>query len=314
MDTIGLILKRESVPNTNLLSEIPKHLTELYNDGEIVKQFGIETINGKLGDFKVNITANKIKISGASLQKFIDGNSISPFGKSRINQAFEKLGDTLHLPIKNNGEMFMFHFAKNVSLKYEPNLYLPYLGNYARFKRCEQPNGLNYKVENREFAIYNKIKELKYHREPIPPIYVNSNIMRLENRYHRQITKYFNRALITPNNLLEDGFYINLNNDLAKTYLTIDKLKKIKIDMENITTKKEYEKLGVLSLIEMQGGKLEALKEIEERYKKGKLTKKQAFDLRHLIKQCSTLKIQTIESELITELNQKVKESIEYFR
>ncbi|QQR96943.1 MAG: hypothetical protein IPK18_08480 [Sphingobacteriales bacterium] len=313
MDTIGLILTKENAPNTSFMEEIPAYLTSLYNNGDIVYNYNIPTIKGKLGNFDVSITDDSVKIKNGSLQKFIDKNNISPFGLNRIKQAFELLADTIHLPI-NNAKVLNFDFAKPITLKHDVSLYLNYFGNLNHFKRLEQPTGINYKNGYRELCIYNKITELKNHREFIPPLYQNANLIRLEMRYKRNLCKYFNVPAITPKILTNEDFYINLCNDLYNNYTKIDKLKTFKIDMSNITTKEQYKKLGVLKLIEEQGGKLEALKGIEERSKKGILTRKQKGDLIKLINECSQMKLQTIESELITELNQKVKESIKYYR
>lgn len=313
MDTIGLILTKDNAPNTSFLEETPAYLTSLYNNGDIVYNYNIPTIKGKLGNFDVSITDKYVKIKNGSLQKFIDKNNISPFGLSRIKQAFELLGDTIHLPI-NNAKVLNFDFAKPITLKHNTDLYFKYLGNLNHYKRLEQPTGILYKNRKREFCIYNKIAQLKSKREFIPPLYQNTNLIRLEMCYNRDLCKHFNVPALTPKVLTNEDFYIHLCNDLYNNYTKIDKLKNFNLDMNNTTTVKEAEKLGVLLLIEQQGGKLEALKNIEERQKKGLLTKKQAFDFRRLYNKCSQMKLQTIECELITELNQKVKESIKYYR
>ena len=84
--------------------------------------------------------------------------------------------------------------------------------------------------------------------------------------------------------------------------------------MSKIITVKDYQKLGLLTLAEKQGGEIEALKLIDARYKKGELTKKQAHDLRIAIKESYRLNITEIGNEYINELNSKVKESIAFYR
>ncbi|WP_346237688.1 hypothetical protein ABDK00_001240 [Niabella insulamsoli] len=81
-----------------------------------------------------------------------------------------------------------------------------------------------------------------------------------------------------------------------------------------ITTKEQMKMLGVLSLVEMQGGKMAALQNINERYKTKHLTKKQAHDLKTLVNQSASLKLQTKESDLVLELDSKIKEAVKYFR
>ena len=314
MDTIGLVLKNESVPNTNFLEEIPVYLTEIFNDGISVSNYGVETINGKLGNFKVSITQKEVKVYGASLQKYFEGNNVSPFSRSRTKQAFEQLEAALHLPIMDKAIVNKFHFAKPIIVKHPTSLYLPYLGNLKGYKRLEQPNGLNYKNAYREICLYDKIKELKSNREEVPTLYKKTNLLRIEKKFERQICKQFNVSIITPALLVEENFYINLCDDFYKTYNQISKIKTFKKDMNLIKNVSEYKNLGVSTLIEQQGGISVALNDIEERLKKGLLTKGQAGRLKDLVKKCSSIKTQTIESELMVELDQKVKESILYYR
>jgi hypothetical protein len=96
--------------------------------------------------------------------------------------------------------------------------------------------------------------------------------------------------------------------------LSIDKIKTTKIDMQKVRTKEQYKLLGVLLLVNEQGGKVQAFQNIKEMYLKKELTKKQYYDLRGLIEQSSSSKLQTIDSDLMIELNQKVKESVRYYR
>ena len=313
MDTIELTLYKKDANNTSFMSEIPKYLDALYNNGNTITSYGIECILGKLGNFKVKITNDSINIKDASLQKWYMGNNLLPFYRKDIKLAFEKLGDTLQIPIEK-AIIKKFHFGKNISLDYDSILYLKYLGNLNKYKRLEQSNGLNYQNAYRELCIYDKIREVKSNREIIPPLYKKSNILRLENKYNRQNTKYFNIPIITPSILYNEEFYIKLCNDLHTNYKNIDKLKDIKINMKNIATKEQLKELGVVCLIEKFGGKIDVLNEINENQKKRELTRKQANDLKKLINKCSEQKIHNIDNELVLELNKKVKESIMYYR
>ena len=56
-----------------------------------------------------------------------------------------------------------------------------------------------------------------------------------------------------------------------------------KIDLTKIKGRKQLEKLGVRVFVEMMGGKDAVFMEIKEAQKMGRLTKKQAFDLRDAI-------------------------------
>ncbi len=83
--------------------------------------------------------------------------------------------------------------------------------------------------------------------------------------------------------------------------------------MQKVKGKKELKEMGVLALIEMEGGKLQFLQNLLERYKKGDLTKKQYYDFKAMVEDCSTNKLLTIDDELMIELNEKVKEAVKFY-
>lgn len=310
MDTIGLTLRSDVVPNIDLMAEIPLNLTSITYDG---LSYGKPTVNGKFHNFDVSINEHRIKIGNASLTKYYLGNSLSMIDRSSIKQAIEKMSDGLHLPIEK-ADVNKFHFAKNIMLQNDVSLYLSYLGKSGRYNRLEQPFGINYKLTGKEVAIYDKIRETRYRREPLHPLYNERYMMRIESRFEQNLCKHFNRPYITAKTLYDENFYIMVNDEWYKDYLSIDKIKTTKIDMQQVRTKEQMKLLGVLSLVQLEGGKTQSIQNLKERYLKRELTKKQYYDLRGLIEQSSTLKLQTIESDLIVELNQKVKESVRYYR
>jgi hypothetical protein len=166
----------------------------------------------------------------------------------------------------------------------------------------------------RIYSVYDKIAEIKSRGDYPPPLYNNRHVIRFEKRYLQNIAKYFNRESVTVQTLYDEPFYMNLIRDWYKDYLSIQKQKTFKIDMSMITTKEQMKMLGVLALVEKQGGKLEAFENIKERQTKKELTKKQAHDLKELIEQSFKMKLQTVESDLIIELNTKMKDAVRYFR
>jgi len=212
----------------------------------------------------------------------------------------------IYLSSKQKYQSFIF-------LKNDTSLYLPYLGQIKCFKRLEQPFGINYKQTNKEFVIYDKIREVKHHREALHPMYKDRFMIRLESRYERQLCKEFKRHSIIASLLYDELFYMHVNDCWYNNYLSIDKIKINKIDMKQITTKRQMALLGVLSLVQREGGKTQALQNLRERYLKKELTKKQHHDLKVMIEQSSQMTLQTVESDLIIELNQKVKEAVKFY-
>lgn len=309
MDTVTLKLTKEQAGNIDLLDTIPASLSNIsqhfYESGGLM-------IAGRLGNLNVKVTDRGIKIEN-SLNKYYLHDNIKMMRRSDIERAIEKISDELHLPI-SKAEVTRLDFARNISLKQDIINYLNYLGGNNRYQRYPSKRGINYKIQGREIAIYDKLAEMKHHRESIHPIYANSNIMRIEKRYLNKVASYFNMPIIRACDLHNEQFYMAVVNDWLKEYSSIDKLNNTIIDMSAVTTKRELYSMGVLALVQMLGGELSAIKQVQERQSKGELTKKQALDLKKAIKESSKLSLVKKDNELIIELDEKVKESVQYYR
>ena len=73
--------------------------------------------------------------------------------------------------------------------------------------------------------------------------------------------------------------------------------------------------MGVLSLVERVGGLNAMMNQITEAKQQGKLSRKQAFDLRQAIKEaCAVKDGLVVENEAIAELNKKVVEAVRFYR
>ena len=87
------------------------------------------------------------------------------------------------------------------------------------------------------------------------------------------------------------------------------------MNFEASKTKSGLKRIAILSLVEKVGGEMAMIDQINESYKIGKLTKKQAFDLRKSTKEACKLKEGiTMESDVIKELNNKVEETCKNYR
>jgi hypothetical protein len=79
--------------------------------------------------------------------------------------------------------------------------------------------------------------------------------------------------------------------------------------------KKDLYTMGLLALIESQGGELSVISQIAEAQKTGILSKKQAFDLRRAIADaCKVKEGITARNEAIAELDKKVRDAVKYYR
>lgn len=310
MDTISIKLGIEHIGNVDLLATIPNYLQDV---SEHIYESGNTAITGRLKNLKVIVTNQAVSVKDGSLTKWYLGNNLGILTRGDIERAFKQLSDTLHLPIAK-ADVKRLDFGKNINLSHPVTAYLAYLGSNGRYTRLEQKTAINYKITGRELCMYDKLAEMKSRGDVPPPLYNGCNMFRYEKRYLQGISKYFNRANVTVASLYDEHFYMALVNDWYNDYLNIQKQKTFKLNMDMITTKEQMKVLGVLALVEMQGGKLAAFENIKERQTKKELTKKQAHDLKELINQSLNQKLQTKESDLIIELDSKMKEAVKYFR
>ena len=302
---ISLILTKDKAPNTDLLGEIPLFLS---NVSEHYFENGL-SVTGRLGNMKVNVNEHRVKIGDASLCKYYLGDNLKQMSRSDVKNAFQKLSDEAHLPL-SNAEIKSFEYGKNIITKHQPRTYFRYLGNKPHSNRFEQKNSLYYSQNSTQFIGYDKILEYKKGGGIVPILYQNCYLLRLEKRYQKNVARYFNCASITASMLYDEIFYTSIIKDWYNDYQKIHKIQLIKIDFDMINTVTKYKLLGVLELIKLQGGELEAITNLNEAFKKGEITKKQKHDLHQLIKEATNNKLYTKQSDEILELNQKVKEKI----
>ncbi len=79
--------------------------------------------------------------------------------------------------------------------------------------------------------------------------------------------------------------------------------------------KKDLYRMSVLSLVESVGGLNAMISQIAEAQQQGKLNKKQAFDLRQVVKEACDVKGGfVVENEAIAELSKKITEAIRFYR
>lgn len=308
MDTVTLKLTKEQAGNIDLLERIPAMLSNVsqhcYSNGVVIA--------GELRNMRVTVNENGVKIKNSLTKYFINSN-IHNLSRKHTEEAIECLSDELSLPVKE-ASVIGLDYAKNIFLKQDVTSYLQYLGEISRYNRYQSKRGINYKIAERELAIYDKVAEMKSHREQVPPMFEGRNVMRIEKRYRSKLASYFNMPVVTGADLYEEHFYIGVLKDWLSDYNRIGKLNNTLVDMSGVTTKKELYSMGVLALVQMQGGEQAAIKQVQERQRNGELTKKQALDLRTAIKQSSGLVIASKDNELIRELDEKVKEAVCYYR
>jgi hypothetical protein len=315
-DNVDFKIKIADVSNIDFLSETPCYFDvtgDLDFKGERVV---VGTLNG---DFKITVNRNGVNIKGGSLCKFYLGNNFETMGRSDTGAAIEKLSDTLHLPI-DKATVSRLDIAQNFIVKNPVGVYYNHLGELKYSKRSEISNngeteGLYYFQNKGLLVFYNKVLEQSSKRQPIPELYQNRHVLRYEQRYTSRLPKAFNVERVTGGMLYNERFYMSLIDSWRDNYRAIKKINDITLNFEAMKGKKDLYMMGLLSLVETQGGQLATIAQINEAYKTGQISKKAAFDMRQAITEACTVKDGiTAKNEAIMELDKKVNEAVKYYR
>ena len=309
-DTVYFRLYKEVAGDVDLLTKIPcclNNVGEHYFNNEPI-------ITGDLNGLKISLNTNQLKVKDGSLCKWFLGDNFKTMGRSDTQKAIEKLSDILHLPM-DKASVTRLDVAQNFITMHPPEVYFNHLGELRYTERLLQPSGLYYKGSNLSLCFYDKNKEQKSHRRPIPDLYQNRNVLRYEQRYTSRVASQMGVSEVTGALLYDEAFYQEVLNKWRAKYEAIQKVNDISLNFEAMKTKQQLYKMGVLSIVQMAGGAMKMYEQIREAQNQGKLTKKQAFDLRKTVKDALEVREGlTVQNEAIKELNKKVAEAIKYYR
>jgi hypothetical protein len=315
IDSLDIKARNSDVPGIDFLCETPR-----YFDVAGEHNFrGEPVITGTLDNFKITVNRGGINITEGSLCKWYLGDNFQTLGRGDIQRAIEKMSDTLHLPV-GRATVTRLDIAQNFIVKQPVEVYYNHLGEMkhggrAPITRDGEIEGLYYYQSRGLLVFYDKIKEQQTKKRHIPELYRGRNVLRYEQRYRSSLPKTFNVERVTGAMLYDEAFYMGVIDRWRDNYFNIKKINDINIKFEAMKTKRDLYTMGVLSLVESQGGELSILSQITEAQKTGILSKKQAFDLKKAVREaCKSKTGLTASNEVILELDKKVKDAVRYYR
>lgn len=314
LDTVTFSITQSEVEGCDFLNKVTPHL----NPDEVIvhNKGGREYVTGRLDNLSVSIDPWRVTVGNGSLCKWMLGDNYQVMGRGDIQRAIERLSDTLKLPIER-AKVKRFDVGLSIPVREPVENYLNHLGalNYA--KRLLQPSSLYYKLQKGKkiLCFYDKNREQRDKRGIIPELYKEANVLRYELRYMKDVPHQFGGKAVTGAALYDEAFYISLLNRWREEYQAIRKINDTTLNFQNMKTKRDLQRMGILALVEQWGGEVEMINRINEAQKRGDLTNKQAFDLRQGIKDACEIKVGlTAPSEAITELNKKITEAVKCYR
>ena len=307
-DNINLRLPAFEALGVDLLHDLPDRLTRpnktTFSDGTV-------SISGYLGSLKIRVSDSSVKIIDSSLCKWYLGDNFQALSRGDTRQAIEKLSDLLRLPM-DRAAVTRIDVAQNFIMRHEKGVYFNHLGALQYFQRYQQQNGLYYSNSNKTLLFYEKVYEQQDKGQPIPEIYQERTCLRYEQRYKKRLLQCFNLPELRASLLYDPVFYTDIVNRWKSEYEKIKKLNDIQINYTMIKTKKDQANQAILFYVTQRGGELQVINEIREAYKRGDLTKKQSYDLRQQVDEACKCEPFTSSSDVILELDKKVKEAARF--
>ena len=307
-DSLNLWLSGDSVSNTNLLAEVPCHLQ---NYSEHYKE-EVASVSGSLKNLRIGVFDTGVSIKGSIAKYYLDDN-FQTLQRQDMERAIEKLSDDLHIPI-DLCKVTRVDLAQNFIVDYPPEAYYNYLGGCQYYNRLTQPKSLYYSNSNRTKLFYNKKAEGKAKGGILPLIWNDKNVLRYEYRLTGRVPQCLKMERVQAMDLYDEQFYMSLIDEYINEYDAITKNTLLNFDTELMTCPKDFMKQLALKKIQELGQNnvmmiIEDLR-AKETFKKPEYYSRLKKSVREL---CNEPKM-TESSELILELNQKIKEVGDNYR
>lgn len=308
-DSVSLTLPQTQAPHTDYMEEVPCLLTDV---AEHYYRTGA-TITGEYRGLHVSVTPRLIKVGG-SLSTYLLGSNVQTIGRRQAQEALESLSDGLHLPM-HLSHVGRVDVAATLSTIHPVPSYYPYLGETRFFNRLLTGSTLYYKKKCHTLCFYDKTAEMEAHKQQPPQEFRGCNLFRYERRFIGRVAKSLGVKQVTASTLYDEEFYHRIVDRWKTDYLTIPKVTNVQlIDFSTMKTLKDFKTMAVAKYVEANGGQAAILDQIREAQRRGVLTKKQAQDLRRLIKTASTtLTAYTTPSNHIEELTPKIEETAQKY-
>jgi len=188
------------------------------------------TFSGRIRNMGIYKNLNGLRIYG-SLAKYLQGENITPLSRDGFRQGIEELEQDIGLSLKT-AILTSVEFGTSITLSEKPFEYLNLFGHTKRLTRVEYSKWagvetVSYvsKTGSFEFTGYDKIKEMLDRGQEIPPLFANSNVLRLEYRIRqrRGIIAKFNGDLLACE-LFGERIYQKFQKLFYDDYKSIEKM------------------------------------------------------------------------------------------
>jgi len=281
------------------------------------EQFSHETgevrVFGNYKNLRVHCNSSGISLKG-SLSKYELGDNLQRFTRAKVQMAIERLCDETLLNWKQ-AKVYRLDVGTCLVVKQPCSNYLRGLGELPRYQRCEQGDSLLYLTSTKALSFYDKVREVRRKRERLPSAFEGLNVLRYELQCRQRLKDVFKVPEIFAETLYNESFYMHALSLWKDSYFAIQKQGKLRFNPEMLRTldvKKLESSLAAIALKEL--GEREVLAMIQEARRDGSLTKIQAARLRAKVRELATLPAIIEPSEVMLELDAKVKRAVQFYR
>lgn len=306
IDTLNFYLDLKEMDKTTfskLMQRISITRQRIFHD-----RYGTENVDfyGNIGYLKVILCKSRIFIKDRSFCKWIMGDNLHTLNIENIKNGIHRLSDTLHLPM-DQAKVSRLDLGQNFIVQQPVENYLSHLGILSRAERLCQSYGLYYNKTNVQLIFYDKLEEYKQSNDKIPEQYNDKYMLRYELRLLHRLSSLLKVSEVTTGLLCNKDFYVNLVRLWYNYYKAIQKINDIDLNFDAIKNKGNLHRAAILHLLKDHGGEIEVIDQINEALECGKLTSKQAYDLRRVIIKAGEIKKGFVTpNKDIEELNQKI--------
>jgi hypothetical protein len=267
---------------------------------------------GFIGKFRIQLGYGWMSCKG-SLSKAYFGNNVQRMNLQQVKEIIETLSDILHYDVRTLN-VTRLDIADNFAMSSPVAKYFQYLGTLARLKRVYivEKETLKYGTgSSHSLVLYDKTKEIKS-KSPhlLKKLEIPTNLLRYEARYSHRLKSRFKRPIINGATLYDEAFFHKIIQSWYDSYSDIEKLSLIQLrGIDKIKNVKDFLNYALnVALINQPPAFVD---DIIEKAKEQNIFRypSEYTRAKNELKKLRNNPLIADSSELITELNRKVRQT-----
>jgi hypothetical protein len=234
VDTCNSYLTIQDVGKEIDLSRVSNNLS---NVKEYENHFKQPCIIGKLNNITIHSSPLSLRVAG-SYPKFLNGNNIESLTKNEFRAICEELSDVLGYNI-GKFKISRLDLAQTIEMGNPVTDYFSSLQSMNYMRKSIVGSSLYFKNSSRVLCIYDKIFELTSKGSEVPSEYLEKNMMRIESRILKNVSKRLRVDDLRVCQLTDSLIDKKLNDYWTNSYKSIQQTPTLE-SASSITTAKQF--------------------------------------------------------------------------